>query len=170
VEALVAAGQFRTLVNALIRAGLAGTLKGKGPFTLFVPTDDAFAKVPQETLEALLKDKNRLRAVLAYHVVAGKVRAADVVKLDSAGTVQGSKINITIKDGQVMVNQARVVKTDLEISDGVIHVIDAVLLPPEGAEQGAAPEAGPEASDPDGGILYSVPGRTPIRWVRVRGR
>ena len=123
--------QFKTLVKAIEAADLVETLKGEGPFTVFAPTDDAFAKVPKEKLEALLKDKDALKAVLKYHVVSGKVMAADVVKMDSAKTVQGKSVTIEAKDGKVKVNGANVTKTDIECKNGVIHVIDTVLLPPE---------------------------------------
>jgi len=124
-------GQFKTLVRALEAAGLVETLKRDGPFTVFAPTDEAFAKVPKEKLEALLKDKEALAAVLKYHVVSGKVMAADVVKLDSAKTVQGKSLTIEAKEGKVKINGANVTKTDIECKNGVIHVIDAVLLPPD---------------------------------------
>lgn len=130
VDTAVSAGRFKTLVTAVKAADLVETLKGKGPFTVFAPTDEAFGKVPQDKLEALLKDKKALRAVLTYHVVSGQVMAADVVKLDSAKTVQGQSIQIVVKDGKVMVNGAKVLKTDIVCGNGVIHVIDAVLLPP----------------------------------------
>lgn len=131
VDTAVSAGQFKTLARALEAAGLVDTLKGAGPFTVFAPTDEAFAKVPKDKLEALLKDKKALTAVLTYHVVPGKVMAADVVKLDSAKTVQGKTVTIAVKDGKVKLNNANVVKTDIACKNGVIHVIDAVLLPPE---------------------------------------
>ena len=121
-------GSFNTLVIALKEAGLVETLKGKGPFTVFAPTDEAFAKLPAGTLEALLKDKAKLTAILTYHVVAGKVMASDVVKLSSAKTVQGQDVKITTMSG-VMVNDAHVVKADVMASNGVIHVIDKVILP-----------------------------------------
>jgi uncharacterized surface protein with fasciclin (FAS1) repeats len=130
VDTAVAAEQFKTLVTAVKAAELVDVLKGKGPFTVFAPTDKAFEKVPKEQLEALLKDKKQLQAVLTYHVVPGKVMAADVVKLNSAKTVQGKPVKIAVKEGKVKVNAANVVKTDIECSNGVIHVIDAVLLPP----------------------------------------
>jgi len=130
VDTAVGAGQFKTLVTAVKAADLVDTLKGKGPFTVFAPTDEAFAKLPKEKLEALLKDKKALTAVLTYHVVPGKVMAADVVKLDSAKTVQGQSVNIIAKDGKVMINGANVLKTDIACANGVIHVIDAVILPP----------------------------------------
>jgi uncharacterized surface protein with fasciclin (FAS1) repeats len=129
VDTAVAAGKFNTLVTAVKAAGLVETLKGKGPFTVFAPTDEAFAKIPKENLEALLKDMDQLTAVLTYHVVPGKVLAADVVKLDSAKTAQGSEVTISASAGGVKVNGANVVKTDILCSNGVIHVIDAVILP-----------------------------------------
>jgi uncharacterized surface protein with fasciclin (FAS1) repeats len=125
------AGKFKTLVDAVKAADLVDTLKGEGPFTVFAPTDDAFAKVPKEKLEALLKDKKALAAVLTYHVVPSKVMAADVVKLDSAKTVQGKTLKIVTNDGKVTINGVKVVKTDIICNNGVIHVIDAVLLPPD---------------------------------------
>jgi uncharacterized surface protein with fasciclin (FAS1) repeats len=131
VDTAVGSGKFRTLVEAVKEAGLVDTLKGKGPFTVFAPTDEAFAKIPKEKLDALLKDKKALKAVLTYHVVSGKVMAADVVKLDSAKTVQGKPLKIVAKDDKVTINGVNVVKTDIVCSNGVIHVIDAVLLPPE---------------------------------------
>ncbi len=131
VDTAVGAGSFKTLVTAVKAAELVETLKGKGPFTVFAPTDEAFAKIPKDKLEALLKDKKALAAVLTYHVVPGKVMAADVVKLDSAKTVQGKSLNIATKDGKVTVNGVNVVKTDIVCKNGVIHVIDAVLLPPD---------------------------------------
>jgi uncharacterized surface protein with fasciclin (FAS1) repeats len=131
VDTAVGAGQFKTLVTAVKAADLVETLKGKGPFTVFAPTDEAFAKIPQEKLEALLKDKKALTAVLTYHVVPGKVMAANVVKLDSAKTVQGQSVKIAVNDGKVTINGANVVKTDIVCGNGVIHVIDAVILPPE---------------------------------------
>ena len=142
VDTAVAAGQFKTLAAALTAADLIPVLKGRGPFTVFAPTDEAFAKLPKGTVEALLKDKAKLTAILTYHVVPGVVRAADVVKLDSAKTVQGAKIAIVVKDGKVMVNQATVVKTDIEATNGVIHVIDEVIMPPTTTGQ-AAPSSAP---------------------------
>ena len=129
VDTAVAAGDFSTLVTAVKAAGLVETLKGEGPFTVFAPTDAAFAKVPTDTLNALLADKAALANVLTYHVVAGKVMAADVVKLTSAVTVQGQAVSIEVKDGKVYVDGAQVVATDIKASNGVIHVIDAVILP-----------------------------------------
>ena len=129
VDTAVAAGDFNTLVTAVKAAGLVETLKGEGPFTVFAPTDAAFAKVPTDTLNALLADKAALANVLTYHVVAGKVMAADVVKLTSAVTVQGQAVSIEVKDGKVYVDGTQVVTTDIKASNGVIHVIDAVILP-----------------------------------------
>jgi len=129
VETAVAAGSFKTLATALQAAGLVETLKGKGPFTVFAPTDEAFAKIPKAQLDALLKDKKALAAVLTYHVVAGKVLAADVVKIKEAKTVNGASAKITVNGGKVMVDGANVVKTDIIASNGVIHVIDTVLIP-----------------------------------------
>ncbi len=129
VDTAVGAGQFNTLAKALGEAGLVETLKGKGPFTVFAPTDAAFAKLPPGTLDSLLKDKDKLRAVLTYHVVPGKVMAADVVKLTSAKTVQGESVKIATGTGGVKIDDANVVKTDIKASNGVIHVIDTVLLP-----------------------------------------
>jgi len=130
VDTAVAAGSFTTLAKALGAAGLVDTLKGSGPFTVFAPTDAAFAKLPAGTIEKLLADKAQLTKVLTYHVVAGNVQAADVVKLKSAKTVEGADVKITVNGKNVMVNDAHVVKTNVEASNGVIHVIDTVLLPP----------------------------------------
>ena len=128
VDTAVAAGQFKTLATALQAAGLVDTLKGKGPFTVFAPTDEAFAKIPKAQLDALLADKARLTAVLTYHVVPGKVMAADV-RAGAVTTVQGAPINVSTTGG-VKVNDANVVKTDIAADNGVIHVIDRVILPP----------------------------------------
>ena len=131
VDTAVAAGQFNTLAAALEAAGLVDTLKGDGPFTVFAPTDAAFAKLPEGTVESLLKPENRdqLVAILTYHVVAGKVKAADVVKLKEAKTVNGQDVAITVADNGVQINNANVIKTDIGASNGVIHVIDTVILP-----------------------------------------
>jgi uncharacterized surface protein with fasciclin (FAS1) repeats len=129
VDTAVAAGSFNTLVTAVKAADLVDTLKGAGPFTVFAPNDAAFAKVPAADLQALLKDKAALGNVLTYHVVAGKVMAADVVKLTSAKTVQGQELKIEVKDGVVHVDGAKVITADIETSNGVIHVIDSVVLP-----------------------------------------
>lgn len=131
VDTAVAAGDFTTLVTAVQAAGLVDTLKGEGPFTVFAPTDEAFAKLPEGTLEALLQDKEKLTAILTYHVVPGRVMAADVVNLDSAKTVQGQSLPISTASG-VQVGSANVVETDIVTSNGVIHVIDTVLIPSEG--------------------------------------
>ncbi|MDY7094209.1 MAG: fasciclin domain-containing protein [Acidobacteriota bacterium] len=131
VDTAVAAGSFDTLVAAVKAAGLVDTLKGEGPFTVFAPTDEAFAALGQSTLDDLLKpeNKDKLTSILTYHVVSGKVKAADVVKLDSAKTVNGQSVSIKTADDKVMVDNASVVKTDIKTSNGVIHVIDAVILP-----------------------------------------
>ena len=131
VDTAVAAGSFKTLVAAVQAAGLVETLKGEGPFTVLAPTDEAFAKLPKGTVESLLKPENKAKlvAVLTYHVIPGKAMAKDVVKLTEAKTVQGSSVKVTVKDGAVKVDGANVVKTDIETSNGVIHVIDAVILP-----------------------------------------
>jgi uncharacterized surface protein with fasciclin (FAS1) repeats len=127
VDTAVAAGSFKTLATALQAAGLVDTLKGPGPFTVFAPTDEAFAKVPKADLDALLADKAKLTAVLTYHVVPGKVMAADV-KAGKVKTVQGSELTVTTTGG-VKVDSANVVKTDITASNGVIHVIDSVVIP-----------------------------------------
>lgn len=129
VDTAVAAGSFNTLVTAVKAADLVDTLKGAGPFTVFAPNDAAFAKIPAADLQALLKDKAALANVLTYHVVAGKVMASDVVKLTSAKTVQGQELKIAVKEGVVYVDGAKVISTDIETSNGVIHVIDSVVLP-----------------------------------------
>ena len=131
VDTAVAAGQFNTLAAALDAADLIDTLKGDGPFTVFAPTDAAFAKLPEGTVESLLKPENRdqLIAILTYHVVPGKVEAADVVKLDSATTVNGQDVSIQVAANGVRINDANVIKTDIGASNGVIHVIDTVILP-----------------------------------------
>lgn len=133
VDTAVAAGTFKTLVAAVTAAGLVDTLKGKGPFTVFAPNDEAFAKLPKGTVEGLLKDKPKLTAVLTYHVVAGKVMAADVVKLESAKTVQGQEVKIDASNWHlhknVKINDAEVVKADIVTDNGVIHVINKVLMP-----------------------------------------
>lgn len=131
VDTAVGAGTFTTLAAALGAADLVGTLKGKGPFTVFAPTDAAFAKLPAGTVESLLKPENKekLRAILTYHVVPGSVRAARVVKMTSAITVNGQSVSIKTRNNKVMVGSAQVVKTDIAASNGVIHVIDTVLLP-----------------------------------------
>ena len=132
VDTAVAAGQFKTLAAALTAAGLVDTLKGSGPFTVFAPTDAAFAALPAGTVDTLLKPENKakLAAILTYHVVAGKVMAADVVKLKEAKTVNGALVAVKVDGGNVMINNAKVATGDIEASNGVIHVIDTVLLPP----------------------------------------
>jgi uncharacterized surface protein with fasciclin (FAS1) repeats len=129
VDTAVAAGNFTTLVAAVKAAGLVDTLKGKGPFTVFAPTDEAFAKLPAGTVEALLKNPEKLKNILLYHVVSGSVMAANVVKMKSAKTLEGGSVKIRVVNGKVMVNNAEVVKTDIVCDNGVIHVIDAVLMP-----------------------------------------
>lgn len=131
VDTAVAAGSFKTLAAALQAAGLVDTLKGKGPFTVFAPTDEAFAKLPAGTVENLLKPENKekLKAILLYHVVSGKVTSNQVVKLHSAKTLNGEEVTITVQDGKVLINKATVIKADVEATNGIIHVIDAVLLP-----------------------------------------
>jgi uncharacterized surface protein with fasciclin (FAS1) repeats len=131
VDTAVAAGSFKTLAAALTAGDLVQTLKGKGPFTVFAPTDEAFAKLPAGTLADLLKPENKAKlvAILTYHVVPGKVMASQVVGLKSAKTVNGQSVAISVMDGKVMIDKAHVVKTDIATSNGVIHVIDTVLLP-----------------------------------------
>lgn len=133
VDTAVAAGQFKTLASAIQAAGLVDTLKGDGPFTVFAPTDEAFAKLPAGTVENLLKPENKdqLVAILTYHVVPGKVEAAEVVKMDEAKTVNGKMVDIKVEGDTAMVNDAKVTKTDIAASNGVIHVIDTVILPPK---------------------------------------
>lgn len=130
VQTAVSAGQFTTLVALVKKAGLAGALSGKGQLTVFAPTDAAFAKVPKATLAALGADKAKLKAVLLYHVVKGKVTAAQAAKLTSAPTLEGSALKIRVANGAVFINGAKVVKADVLASNGVIHVINKVLLPP----------------------------------------
>ena len=137
VDTAVAAGNFTTLATALKAAGLVDTLKGPGPFTVFAPTDAAFAQLPAGTVDSLLANPDQLRAVLTYHVVAGRVTAADVVKLHSATTVEGEDVTINAADGMVRINDATVTTADIMASNGVIHVIDSVLLPPSMTSQAA---------------------------------
>jgi uncharacterized surface protein with fasciclin (FAS1) repeats len=129
VDTAVGAGSFKTLVTAVKAAGLVDTLKGEGPFTVFAPTDEAFAKLPKGTVEALLKDKEKLTAILTYHVVPGKVMAKDVMGLSEAKTANGQSLSIKAENGAVMVDNAKVVQADIPCSNGVIHVIDTVVLP-----------------------------------------
>jgi len=130
VQTAVAAGQFKTLAKLLARAGLVSALEQPGPYTVFAPTDAAFKKVPKATLAALLHNRTKLRAVLLYHVVSGKVTASDVVKLSSAKTLSGKNVRIRVSGMNVFVNSAKVTKTDVEASNGIIHVINRVLIPP----------------------------------------
>ena len=131
VDVAASAGNFNTLVAAAKAAGLVETLKGPGPFTVFAPTDEAFAKIPKATLDDLLKpeNKDKLTAILTYHVVAGKVSSADVVKLKSAKTVNGASAKVKVMGDKVMIDNAHVVQTDIQASNGVIHVIDTVIMP-----------------------------------------
>ncbi len=131
IDTAVAAGSFKTLAAAVGAAGLVETLKGAGPFTVFAPTDEAFAKLPAGTVETLLKPENKakLAGILTYHVVSGKVMAADVMKLHSAKTVNGQSVAVVVKDGKVHIGEATVAKADIVCDNGVIHVIDTVILP-----------------------------------------
>lgn len=131
VDTAVSAGSFNTLAAALEAAGLVETLKGKGPFTVFAPTDQAFAKLPEGTLKSLLRPANKqnLVAILTYHVVAGNVKAADVIKLSSAKTLNGQSVTVKVVGGKVLINGATVIKTDIAATNGTIHVIDTVLMP-----------------------------------------
>jgi uncharacterized surface protein with fasciclin (FAS1) repeats len=154
VDTAIAAGSFTTLVAAVEAAGLVETLKGEGPFTVFAPTDDAFAAIPKETLDALLADPSGdLTQILLYHVVPGKVMAADVTDGLEAATVQGAPVTFSVADGVVKINDATIVTTDIEASNGVIHVIDAVIMPP--ADEAAAATEAPaeEAAAPVGDIV-----------------
>ena len=131
VGTAVSAGSFKTLTAALEAAGLVETLKGNGPFTVFAPTDEAFAKLPDGTVKSLLKPENKqqLTSILTYHVVAGNVKAADVIKLSSAKTLNGQLVTIKVVEGKVLINGATVVKADIAATNGTIHVIDTVLMP-----------------------------------------
>ena len=129
VTIAVEAGTFNTLATALTEANLIETLKGEGPFTVFAPTDEAFAKLPEDTVEALLKDKEALTNILLYHVVSGNVEAKDVVKLESAMTLEKSNVNVKVVDGKVFINDSQVTTADVMASNGVIHIIDTVLIP-----------------------------------------
>ena len=131
IDVAIADGRFKTLAKALTAAGLVDTLKGAGPFTVFAPTDDAFAKLPSGTLDGLLKDTPKLTAILKYHVLAGKVAAADVVKLDgkTAKTLSGDELKVSTHGGVKLNGEVNVTKTDIAASNGLIHVVDAVLLP-----------------------------------------
>lgn len=169
VETAVSAGQFNTLAPALKAAGLVTTLEGPGPFTVFAPTDAAFAKLPAGTVHSLLKPKNKkkLIAILTYHVVAGDVTAADVVKLTSAKTLNGQSVTITVNGGTVKINDATVVKTDITASNGVIHVIDSVLIRSKTryARPGRAAEQGPGLASPR--RLCASRHRVALRLFRV---
>jgi uncharacterized surface protein with fasciclin (FAS1) repeats len=132
VQTAIAAGQFKTLAKLLTRAGLVSALERPGPYTVFAPTDAAFAKVPKKTLDSLLADKAKLKAVLLYHVVPGRVTAADVAKLSATKTLDGAKVRIRVSGSNVFVNQAKVTKADVTASNGVIHVVNRVLVPPTG--------------------------------------
>ena len=175
VDTAVAAGSFETLVAALQAAGLVDTLKGDGPFTVFAPTDEAFAKLPAGTVEGLLEDTAALTNILLYHVVPGKVMAGQVTDGLTVATVQGSNVTFTVADGAVKINDANIVTTDIETSNGVIHVIDSVLLPPADAPAAAAPAPAPAAtgliSPTDGATLSGTvdvtavfPGSPYVRW------
>ena len=144
VDTAVSAGDFNTLATALEAGGLVEVLKGEGPFTVFAPTDDAFAKLPEGTLEMLLEPENidRLKTILTYHVVSGSVMAEDVIGLDTATTLSGQRIDVTVDGGAVMVDKATVTQTDIEASNGVIHVIDTVLMPATDTVVGVAQNAG----------------------------
>lgn len=146
VDIAVNDGRFTTLVSAVTAAGLVDTLKGPGPYTVFAPTDDAFKALPAGTVEGLLKDPAALKDVLLYHVVAGEVYAADVTKLTSATAANNKDLTVTVKDGKVMINNAQVIITDIKASNGVIHVIDAVLVPPAEAPA-ALPATGAETGN-----------------------
>ena len=128
IETAISNPEFSTLVTAIKTAGLVETLSGTGPFTVFAPNNDAFAKIPEATLKTILADKTKLTSILTYHVVAGKVTSKDVTLMTEAQTVEGSKIKIDTKNG-VMINNSKVIKADIECSNGVIHVIDTVLMP-----------------------------------------
>ena len=130
VQTAISAGNFTTLVTALTEAGLVSALEGKGPFTVFAPTDDAFKKLPEGTLDNLLKNKDALKNILLYHVVTGDITSKEITKLNEAKTLNGSDIKIKVVDGKVMVNNSQVVGADVLASNGIIHVIDTVLLPP----------------------------------------
>lgn len=132
IDTAIAAGSFKTLAAALTAAGLVDTLKSAGPFTVFAPTDDAFAKLPEGTVDKLLKDVPKLKAILTYHVLSGKVMAADVMKIDgkTAKTVNGADLKISTQGGVNLNGSVHVTKTDIDCSNGVIHVVDAVLMPP----------------------------------------
>ena len=164
VDTAVAAGQFTTLAKALQAADLVTTLKGAGPFTVFAPTDAAFAKLPAATLNSLLANPAELRKVLTYHVVAGKVTAADVVKLTEARTVNGANVQIAVRDGKVVLNGTSTVETaDVMASNGVIHVIDTVILPPTAAAAPAPASPAPSKTGTMGPV--GTGSGTGMTWI-----
>ena len=168
VDTAVAAGSFKTLVAAVQAAGLVDTLKGAGPYTVFAPTDEAFAKLPAGTVEGLLKDPKALSNILLYHVVPGKVMASAVTDGLVAKTAQGSTVKFSVADGKVKINDATIVTTDIETSNGVIHVIDSVILPPASAPAAAAPAAAAPAADaPTTGLISPTDGATLTGTVDV---
>ena len=160
VDTAVAAGSFPTLVAAVQAADLVDALKGAGPFTVFAPTEEAFAALPEGTLDSLLADPAALANILLYHVVPGKVMAADVTDGLTAETLQGSDVTFTVADGSVKINDANIVTTDIEAGNGVIHVIDAVILPPAGSETAAAPAAAPATAPATTGLISPTDGAT----------
>ncbi|MCB9131211.1 MAG: fasciclin domain-containing protein [Anaerolineales bacterium] len=160
VDTAVAAGSFPTLVAAVQAADLVDALKGAGPFTVFAPTEEAFAALPEGTLDSLLADPAALANILLYHVVSGKVMAADVTDGLTAETLQGSDVTFTVADGSVKINDANIVTTDIEAGNGVIHVIDAVILPPAGSETAAAPAAAPATAPATTGLISPTDGAT----------
>jgi uncharacterized surface protein with fasciclin (FAS1) repeats len=174
VETAISAGSFETLVAAVQAAGLVETLQGSGPFTVFAPTDEAFAKLPAGTVEGLLEDPEALANILLYHVVPGKVMAAQVTDGLTAETAQGSTVTFTVADGAVQINDATITATDIEASNGVIHVIDSVILPPADAPAAAAPAPAPATgliSPTDGAtisgtvdVTANFPGSPYVRW------
>ena len=174
VDIAVNDGRFETLVAALQKAELVEALQGEGPFTVFAPTDDAFALLPEGTVPALLEDVPALTNVLLYHVVEGKVMAADVVNLTSATTLLGKDVAIEVRDGNVFINDAQVIITDIEADNGVIHVINAVLLPP--ADPSALPQTGGQAAPMSPWTLLALAGLGALsmalgaRFVGVRDR
>ena len=176
VETAIAAGDFKTLVAAVQAADLVETLNGKGPFTVFAPTDAAFAKLPPETLAMLLKPENKakLAAILTYHVVPGSVKAADVVKLKTAGSVQGQRVDIKVDGANVTVDGAKVVKTDIGCSNGVIHVIDTVILPVDGTIVDVAAKNGSfntlVAAVKAAGLVETLSGKGPFTVLAPGGQ
>ena len=169
VDTAVAAGSFKTLVAAVQAAGLVDTLKSDGPFTVFAPTDEAFAKLPAGTVEGLLKDPKALSNILLYHVVPGKVMASQVTDGLTAKTAQGSTVSFSIVDGKAKINDAAIVTTDIETANGVIHVIDSVILPPASAPAASAPAATtPAAPAPTTGIISPTDGATLNGTVEVK--